>query len=651
MPIEQHIPKIDNRRFEDILAEVRTRIPRYTPEWTDFNDTDPGITLAQLFAWMCDLLLYRMALVPELNYLKFLQLIGIELAPAQSATADVTFPVKPTFTDAFTVVPMLTQISAQSPDGTTPIVFETERPLFALRASLAAVQILDGYSFFDITEANTNADVGFEPFGPAAAQDSALMLGFDFDDAFPEVELNLAVFAVEAASSENFVSCGLPAAQLITTSQVSWEYWNGSEWRKLSLLKDDTQAFLRSGHIYLKTPPAGSMAKAVIGTVPTSLFWIRARLLRSAFDRVPEILAIRTNTVEARQAETVSDEVLGGSTGEPNQVVRLVHAPVLSDTLVVEIDEGSGSEVWTEVPDFFGSSAQDRVYVLNATTGEVRFGDGTLGAIPVANVENSTANIVARSYRFGGGKLGNVAARAINTLVTTVTGVADDGVGNLLAAVNGRDEQSIDDAKQRAALVLRSQSRAVTVQDFEELARQAGNVRRAKALPLYHPRFPEARIPGVVTVVVVPDNDLPNPMPSEGTIRSVCDYLNQRRLLTAEVYVIPPTYMEVQIVVEAIAADTADAADLKLAIEESLVTYFHPLKGGDDGLGWPFGGDIFFSKVYGRVLSVPGVQRVQKLLIRLDGEEAPECRDVPIPGVALLFSTTHEVQVNYEFGE
>jgi hypothetical protein len=109
--------------------------------------------------------------------------------------------------------------------------------------------------------------------------------------------------------------------------------------------------------------------------------------------------------------------------------------------------------------------------------------------------------------------------------------------------------------------------------------------------------------------------------------------------------------MEVQIVVEAIAADTADAADLKLAIEESLVTYFHPLKGGDDGLGWPFGGDIFFSKVYGRVLSVPGVQRVQKLLIRLDGEEAPECRDVPIPGVALLFSTTHEVQVNYEFGE
>ena len=85
MPLEDYLPRIDNRRFDDILAEVRTRIPRYTPEWTDFNESDPGMTVAQLFAWMTDLLLYRMNLVPELNYLKFLQLIGIELAPAQPA--------------------------------------------------------------------------------------------------------------------------------------------------------------------------------------------------------------------------------------------------------------------------------------------------------------------------------------------------------------------------------------------------------------------------------------------------------------------------------------------------------------------------------------------------------------------------------------
>ena len=34
--------------------------------------------------------MYRLNQVPDLNYIKFLQLIGIELAPAQPARADVT---------------------------------------------------------------------------------------------------------------------------------------------------------------------------------------------------------------------------------------------------------------------------------------------------------------------------------------------------------------------------------------------------------------------------------------------------------------------------------------------------------------------------------------------------------------------------------
>jgi predicted phage baseplate assembly protein len=649
MPLEQYLPSIDNRRFDDILAEVRTRIPRYTPEWTDFNDSDPGQTLAQLFAWMCDLLLYRLGLVPELNYLKFLQLIGIELAPAQPATAEITFPVKTTASDPYIIVPAGTPVAADSPGDPLPIIFETERALFALRARLAAVQVMDGYSFLDVTVANTAADSGFEPFGPAASEGSALMLGFDFDDPFPEGELNLAFFAVEASSPTEVLDCALPAAATLTTSRVSWEYWNGADWRSLSLLKDETQAFLRSGHVYLKTPPAGKMAKTTAGSVAASLYWIRARLLRSAFDRIPTLLAVRTNTTRATQAETVRDEVLGGSTGEPNQVFALLHSPVLLNSLEIDIDEGTGFERWTRVDDFFSSGKQDHHYVLNPTTGEVRFGDGTFGAIPVANVDDPTANVVARVYRFGGGKRGNVAAKAIKTPQVSIAGLADDQVQNLLPAVNGRDEQSLDDAKRRASALLRSNCRAVTAEDFEEKARQAANVRRAKALPLYHPRFPGTNIPGVVTVIVVPDNDQPNPMPSEGTIRGVCAYLNSRRLLTTEVYVIPPKYVLVEIHVELITSPLADLAEVKQTVEQSLIDYFHPLRGGDDGLGWPFGGDIFFSKVYQRVLSVAGVDRVEKLLITVDGEQAPECTNVAIPTGALLYSTGHDVQVNYSF--
>ena len=49
MPLELQEPTFD-RPFEEIYRELRARIPRYNPEWTNFNDSDPGITLLQLFA-------------------------------------------------------------------------------------------------------------------------------------------------------------------------------------------------------------------------------------------------------------------------------------------------------------------------------------------------------------------------------------------------------------------------------------------------------------------------------------------------------------------------------------------------------------------------------------------------------------------------
>src|SRR3954468_20674766 len=97
MSLKDAIPVIDDRKFDDIVAEIRTRIPRYTPEWTDLNDSDPGMTLVQLFAWLSEMLTYRMNRVPELNYIKFLQLIGIELKPAEPATAQISLPVVANF--------------------------------------------------------------------------------------------------------------------------------------------------------------------------------------------------------------------------------------------------------------------------------------------------------------------------------------------------------------------------------------------------------------------------------------------------------------------------------------------------------------------------------------------------------------------------
>jgi predicted phage baseplate assembly protein len=143
MPLEKYLPLIDARRYDEIVNELRARIPRYLPEWTDFNDSDPGMTLVQLFAWLADMLLYRMNKVPELNQIKFLQLLGIELRPAEPARAEITFPLQNTFTGSSQIIPARTQVSAESGDGGPPVIFETEKAFNALIAKLAVVRVFD----------------------------------------------------------------------------------------------------------------------------------------------------------------------------------------------------------------------------------------------------------------------------------------------------------------------------------------------------------------------------------------------------------------------------------------------------------------------------------------------------------------------------
>lgn len=78
-------PAIDNRRFAQLVEDTLARAGVHTPEWTNFNQSDPGVTLVQLFSFLTENLLYRANLTPERNYLKFLQLLRIPLAAASAA--------------------------------------------------------------------------------------------------------------------------------------------------------------------------------------------------------------------------------------------------------------------------------------------------------------------------------------------------------------------------------------------------------------------------------------------------------------------------------------------------------------------------------------------------------------------------------------
>jgi len=62
MPIQ---PDLDTTGYQQLFDEALSRIPSHSPQWTDLNQSDPSVTLVQLFAWIADTLGYRLDGIPE----------------------------------------------------------------------------------------------------------------------------------------------------------------------------------------------------------------------------------------------------------------------------------------------------------------------------------------------------------------------------------------------------------------------------------------------------------------------------------------------------------------------------------------------------------------------------------------------------------
>jgi Baseplate J-like protein len=74
MPLQ--LPNLDDRRYADLVEEARGLIPTYAQEWTNHNPSDPGITLVELFAFLSEMLIYRLNRVTSANVLSFLKLLN-----------------------------------------------------------------------------------------------------------------------------------------------------------------------------------------------------------------------------------------------------------------------------------------------------------------------------------------------------------------------------------------------------------------------------------------------------------------------------------------------------------------------------------------------------------------------------------------------
>lgn len=679
------VPNLDDLRFQrDLVDEARKRIIHYCPEWTEYNLSDPGITLIELFAWMTELMVYRLNRVPEKNYLKFLEMLGLQRKPANSARTELTFwlsvplPITPG-SEQQVHVPQGMEVRSDVSEG--EVIFTTNHELKIVPPLLTQVRTENEFNKNYFPRLGIEI---FQPFHTVPKLGDTFFLGFD-----PKNDLSGHILQLEFA-------CDPTEAVGIRREDPPWVWevlTDTGTWTPLTVStmegeKDTTGGLNNEQGKLVLYLPLGIPASSLYGLTAQ---WIRCRLeqkdaLQGMYTESPRVKNLTAYslgaTTPAMHSVNVDGEFLGTSSGEPGQSYTLRHSPVLSlnENETLEIEEYLNGEVvftpWKQVENFAFSNRYDRHFVLDGVSGVVSFGpsvkqqDGTVhqyGRIP-----DSGRRIRFSRYRYGGGVEGNLPSGTLNTMNLSLAYVSR--VTNLIRAVGGRDQETIEELKMRAQRELQTQHRAVTAQDYEQFTLGCSrSVGRTRCLT---PNDLPGDASGTVTILVVPAvadalavGDLSALRLDDSLLSDIRSHLDQYRLLTASLHVREPLYTGVKVNAKIVPQDYVQPAEVKRLVNEALKSYLTPipLDGTKQPLilnqkwdGWPFGRDLFAAEIISLIQQIPQVKYVIDVEITsrrvipveeklgLESEREPELVKVDkvlvIPEDGLVCSLEHEIE-------
>jgi uncharacterized phage protein gp47/JayE len=311
-----------------------------------------------------------------------------------------------------------------------------------------------------------------------------------------------------------------------------------------------------------------------LGALP-SVSWTDGKIYR-VYEALP--------VVQVEQA--VSQEIVGSSAGTAGQRFRLAKRPLLSDSLIVRVDEGGGANVWEQRDSLLNTHGADLHYAVRRDADEyawIEFGDDKYGRIPRRGLNNITAD-----YLVGGGAKGNVAPYTITKIVTPIQHLQK--VGNRAPATGGADAEAAADAAAVAPRQFRSMDRAVTTQDYESHALHMG-VGKARA------RSPSWNR---IELFVAPAG---GGYPTDTFKQDLLRYFEQKRMLTSMVDILDPVYVPVfvegTLVVEPYVFQETARQQTVAAIQDLL-----SFERRD------FQDTLYLSKVYEAIEAVPGISAV-----------------------------------------
>ncbi len=643
------IPNLDDKTFDELFEEARSLIPRYAPEWTDHNFSDPGITLIDLIAWLSEMQLYRLNRVTDENYIKFLNLLNINLKSVIPAKTNVTFSLNRTDKKSLPI-PKGTKLVGVDKSTKKEIIFETDDDLNVTDLLLENILTYENSRWSDNSKANSRPSEYYYAFGKKVERGSKIYLGFN--SVSPEETLRLTFHIYDSdlpnppPGALNGENCAI-----IPSAGLAWEFYSDKCWKIIEQVDDHTFALTKSGFVKITIPEEMSCSQldeieSELQPPDTRSFcWIRVTVKEPGYEISPRIESVLVNTVSASQVETIENKQASGD-GLPFQSIKLNKSPLLKGSLEVMVfDENSGWIKWQETEGFDASNPNDMHYTVDAINGIIRFGDGINGSIPPKD-EN---NIKIVRYISSEGDAGNIQADTINKIPSLE--LCDVTIQSHSPAGGGKDPESLDSAKIRARRDLKKPFRAITTDDYKSLVISTPCLRiaRVEVLPMYHPKFSVVKMPGAVTIVVVPyilkDSENHLPVPSKGFLKTICNHLKDKRLISTNLHVIGPQFIKITIKTDISIDSRKSPETVRGDVVQALKDFLSPLKDDLDNKGWPLGRDVYRSEVYQAINSVDGVLCVNDL--RLIEDNCRECKEViRIPKIGLVYSGEHDVTIN-----